>query len=340
MELLSKLRKIEKIRFYAGLILAGLILSVISGLALFMPHGEYLPVEATIVGKELDGTGSDAGYKFFIDYTAGGQTFRNVEFSSFDDKTEIGDKVTIEYDSENPANIRSEGGAAIPYVVLAAGLAALGFGAAKIGGALKQPAAELNEFNQVDYSRVTPEQAASVNTEEPWEKYYYHFTGKMNQSAVLETQDGRREVCYAEQMKMTALKPFIYEFRSRRTLKNVTREIGHTVSVTTGSVAGFRMPIKKSFTIDGVNNWEYLGSLGYSLEMQMQGLKPCFRVYRWGVEVASIETAGTDILKDGKDSLVGKLPTNGLFKVECAPSEADGVFLVCFCLDRALFLAD
>ncbi len=340
MKFLSKLRKIEKIKFYAGLILVGLVFSVLSGIALFAPHGEYLPVEATVVGKEAAGTSSDAEYRFFIDYTAGGQTFRNVEFSSFDAKTEIGDKVTIEYDSDNPANIRSEGGESVPYVILAVGLLALGFGLAKIGAAIRQPAAELDEFHLADAARQNEGSIVAPDPEEPWEKYYYHFTGKMNQSNILETQDGRREVCYAEQIKMTALKPYIYEFRSRRTLKNVTREIGHTVSVTSGTVYGFRIPIQKSFTIDGQNNWEFLASLGYTIDMELQGLKPCFTVMRGGVKVAYIETAGTDILTEGADRAVGKVPVNGLYKVECAPSEADGVFLVCFCLDRAFFLAD
>lgn len=182
--------------------------------------------------------------------------------------------------------------------------------------------------------------AQAQNEYETMRDYYFHWTGKLNQSYVLETP-AREAVYEAICDHIGVLRPYRYTFINRKTGTSRQHKVSHTV--TTGSGNGmedssFFIVESSRFKIDDVDNWEYLNSLGYSVEPKRSGIRLNFDVLHHGVPVAFLEAAGVNILKDGaKNPLGDKLPGTGLYKVSCMDADLEAVFMACFCVSRVEF---
>lgn len=341
MSLATTLRKIEKIRFYISLFIVGVLFTVISLFVLFAPKTEYATANGVIERIEAFATSADdsESYNVYVTFIDGnGTEHKDVLYPSYDSSMKPGDAVEVLYNPKSPDEIQAPGGDFIPYIILAVGIIAIAVSVIKVATAKKS----VNKNSPFESDPVISNAASATidNADEPVRDYYFHWTGKMNQSYVLETT-AREPACEAICDHMGVLKQSDYTFINRITGKTQEHKISHTVTKGYGDDLGgatIRAVASSDFKIDDVNNWDYLAGLGYSVVPKRTGIKLNFDVLRGGVPVAFLEAAGTNILKDGaKNPLGDKLPSTGLYKVSCKKSDLDGVFMACFCVSRVEF---
>ena len=346
MSFFNKFRKLQVVRFYAGLIAVGLLFTLIGGFLIYKTATvTYESTEATIVRVEefsdpsVESSNATAvRYRYFIDYEANGEKYSNVEFGEYTEPAFEGDKMTVYYNIDDPSQIKSDGSDLVIYVVFAVGIAALVFGIINLIKIIKKKSSDLNEYDRVDVSSFSQEQIDAIkNSTEPEYEYFFHYAGKFNQGYVLEDEN-KVHAYEANVISANLFKPYEFEFKNCITGEAENVSITHTVSTSVGSGDGMftGTPINSSFKINGKNNWDYLAENGFSFDMSLNGISPCFTVKHCGVEVAYIKTEGTNVVR-GKDSLLGKLPVNGIFSVKCRQSDIDMIFMVCVSIARAVF---
>lgn len=336
MNFLSKLRKYAKIRTLVGLLVIGILFIVIGTFVLKAPKAEKLTAEATIDQIVEERFGDETSHTVYLSFTdANGVRHENIEYGAYDSAMKEGGTVTIEYEAENPEAISTPGGEFIPYVILAVGAIAL---IASVIFGVKAICTKSDDYNELN--RVNTEKADSANVEaiknsnEPTAEYYFHFTGKMNQSYIMETPQ-RTPVFEAICDKIGVVSDYEYTFKNHQTGAAKSCKVSHTVTQSNGIGMGFSIATASNFKIDGIKNWDHLGDLGYSIEPGIQGIKLNFDLYHYGVAVGHIEAAGANILNDDKQSKLGDvLPAKGLYKVTCRPSDVEGAFYACFSAAR------
>ncbi len=342
MEILNKFRKAAKIRNAIGLLIAGIVLVGISIFIMRAPKVEYVTATAAIVDIQVehDDIENSEVYTVFVDYTIDGVDYKNVEYGSYSSSMSVGDTVDIEYDPADPSHIQAPGSDMIPYILLAVGAVSFVIGVVSTVKSFKQKASDLNEYNRVDMSKASEEKIEEIlNNAEPVNSYIFHFDKNIKQGYQLEDAE-HRTIYEANMTKFAVAKPFVFDFINHISGSVKTMKIGHTIATTTGMGQGnfgYAVPISSSFTVDGVSNWDYLAENGFGFDFRMNGIKPCFDVMHYGVNVAYIETAGTEALNEGTKNPLAKLPVNGIFRVECRNSDLDMVFMTCFSIARAIF---
>lgn len=221
----------------------------------------------------------------------------------------------------------------LPLVFAAVGVLCFALGLYKAVKQLKTPASELKQYDRIDPAASAPAGfAQTADPNEPAEDFVFHFTGKANQSYVMEDRIGAA-VYEAVTEKILALKPRPFVFRNLLTGEEDTRMIGAPLTVSLGSESSLGMNVSSSFKVDGQDVWELIASMGYGFSFSMKGLAPHFEVRRWNQPAGSVEMGGTGLVDPRyKDNPLGKLPTNGIFSVHCRRSDAPGFFLICFAL--------
>ena len=343
MDFLNKIRKIEKIRFYASAIVISLLITVISVIGIFAPKTERLPAKAVIsdIQSEYDGAAEQTNYSVYVDYEIDGQKYTHIDYGSYNSSMKVGDTVDIEYSAEDPENIQSPGSEKIPYITGAVGLAVLAACIVMLIKSAKQKSDDLEEYNRVDMSKADPVEIEKIrNSTEPLKNFTFQFDTKFPSQNYLMKDENKNVVYEAKMTKFSLVKPVAYDFINVFGNKTTSYQIGHTVSTSIGRTDGFgySVPISSAFTIDGVKNWDWLAERGYGFNFRMNGIKPCFDVMHYGENIAYIETAGTEILKDTETkNPIAKLPTNGLFRVQCRYSDIDMIFMICLSISRAIF---
>lgn len=341
MKFWNTVKKIERIRLYVTLFIVGLLFIAAACFAISVPKPEYASAEGTIQRLEpyTDTDGEDA-VNVFISYTDNdGNLHENVRYPSYSSSMEVGNAVTVLYDPANPEDVHAPGAEFIPYIILIIGFFAIVISIVQIWAGItknKNDSPFENTENPVD-----PSLAEQIwNDNSPKSDYYFHWTGKLNQSFVLETPE-RKAVFEAVCDHIGVLTPYRYTFTNHVTGESREHKISHTVTNRVGhgsDSVSFSVVSASEFKIDDVNNWTYLANLGYSVKPEQDGIKLNFDVLHHGVPVARLEAAGTNILKDSAGSLLGdKLPGTGLFKLSCKDSDLAGVFYACFCVSRVEF---
>lgn len=343
MEFLNKLRKIEKIRFYASFIIIALLIFAISVIGIVSPKTERLTATAVIseIHEEYDAAQEMTVYTVYVDYEIDGNKYSHIEYGSYDSTMKVGKAVEIEYNPENPEDIQSPGSEKIPYITGGVSLIAVIACIVMLVKSIKQKSSDSEEYNRVDISKADPAEIEAIrNSNEPMKNFTFQFDTKFPGQNYLMKDENKNVVYEAKMTKFSLVKPIAYDFINVFGNQTTPHQIGHTVSTSIGSTGGFgyRVPINSSFTIDGVKNWDFLAEKGFGFDFSMNGIKPCFDVKHYGVSVAYIETAGTEILKDTETkNPIAKLPTNGLFRVQCRYSDIDMVFMTCVSISRAIF---
>lgn len=334
------MRKAQKIRMGIGFAVAGALFLAMG--IFFLLNGankaDFAQASATIARIETfyDTVSESESGRTFVDYTVDGTTYRGIELGSWSSSMKEGDKVNILYDVNDPGNITTKGGLLVPYVAILAGLAALVFGVVTLRGGVSKSVKEMDEYNKVDMSRVDPAAVAAIeNDTAPMKDYLYHFSGKFPKLNYVMEDENREAVYEAVMEEVNLLKAVPYRFIDRRTGKERTMQIGHTIQTGSGD-EHVQVNLSSYFKIDGVKCWDYLAELGYSFEVMARGIRPIFDVYHYGVKVAHVETGGTNDVRE-KDNPIGKLPVNGIFRVNCRESDVEELFMVCFCISRAIF---
>ena len=341
MKFWNALRKIERIRFYISLLLVGLLFVVLSGIVISRPKAELVSADGVIERIEsYEGADGETQYRVFISYTdADGNRHEGLEYPAYSSSMKEGGTVGVQYDPASPEMIQSSDGAFIPYLILAVGLIAIAAAIIKmVQDSKKVPGDSPFETVQKPVDPIIAEQVG--NSDEPTKEYYFHWTGKLNQSYVLETPS-RVAVYEAVCDKIGVLKPYRYTFTDRRTGVSREHEVTHTNTTRYGDGTGhtsFSVVSSSGFKIDGRDNWAYLSDMGYSVVPERSGIKLNFSVRHGGVPVAYLEAAGVNILSDdAKNPLGDKLPATGLYKVSCRDADLEAVFVACFCVSRVEF---
>ena len=141
----------------------GVVFTIAGLISLSQPKVEGIQVEATIVDiiKEEMGTNADGytefSYTVYVDYTdKDGNEHKRVEYPGHEDDMVVGNKITAEYDPNNPGVLISNDSFIVSILFLAVGLVAVGFSIYKIITTIKKK--DINEFNRVDMSNVSETQ--------------------------------------------------------------------------------------------------------------------------------------------------------------------------------------
>ena len=341
MSFLKKLGKIERIRFFVTLFLLGVFFAVVSVVVLLMPQPELLSAEGTILYiDEYEGADGEMRAQTYIAYQdSNGVAHDNVPYPAYSSSMKEGDAVTVLYDPDHPERVQSPGGKYIPYVFLAIGVVAV-FGAiVSIAKGLKK-SENHSPFGDSE-RKVDPFLAEQVrNNDEITNEYYFHWTGKLNQSYVLETPS-RSAVFEAICDKIGVFSASEYTFKNHLTGYSKQHKIGKTVTTRYGSQVGnasYSVPTDSHFKIDDENIWDFLYKQGYSVELKREGIHLNFDIFYYNEPVAHLEAAGANLLSDDKQTLLGdKLTTPGIYKVWCKDSNLEAVFYICFCVSRVEF---
>ena len=194
---------------------------------------------------------------------------------------------------------------------------------------------EMNYFDKVDASKADPEVIETIrNSDEEQKEYYFHFCGKLNQSYILETPE-REPVYEINCDKMGIVNQYIYTFHNRLTGKSFTSKVSHTTTTEYGSET-FSLIDQSYFKVDGKNIWDMIAEKGYSLEPYLDKIAFSYHIKRYGIHVADIEAAGTNILKEyaGKGGLRDFAMMQGIYRIYCRESDIDGVALIDFAVSR------
>lgn len=165
------------------------------------------------------------------------------------------------------------------------------------------------------------------------ENFIFHYTGKMNQSYVMKTEDGT-VVYEAVCDKITLFKDTPYRFCDRIAGTESLKMISHTVTHTVG-VESFSGNIDSSFTVDKVHVWEMLAEEGFGYHFHLNGLAVCYDVTYNGEEAGTIQAAGTGTMNPKyKDNPIGQIPANGIFRISCSREFIPGFFMLCFAFSK------
>lgn len=334
---MNTIRKIQKIRFFAGMMLVGLLFCIVGGIVLTLPRSEMIEVDATILSIEEDEDSfDDVSYRVLVSYTdADGVFHENIEYPGYNSGMKVGKTVTVAYSADDPEALSSPGGELIPIVILAVGVVCVLVGLCFLIRTIRHGKAD--QLKSVDPTSADPSVIEEIrNNDEAEEEYYFHWTGKLNQSYVMETPS-RTPVYEAICQKVRFFRPTEYRFQDHRTGSSRTHMISHTVTVRYSS-GGFSVPDSSTFKIDGENNWAYLARNGYTLEPRREGIRLNFDLLRYGIPVAVLEAAGTNLLRDDESQRkLGDLPAPGVYRVRCKESDLEMVFMACFSASRVEF---
>lgn len=328
------IRKYKQLTFFFGLIIVGIVFTIVGVISLFQPKVEGVEVEAKIVDiiKEEMGTNADGytefSYTVYVDYTDNDGNFHNrIEYPIHNDDMVVGNTITVKYDPSNPNVLVADNSLFVTIIFIVVGLGAIVLSIVKIVNTIKNK--DINEFNKVDMSNVSQSQIESIkNSKEEEKEYYFHFTGTANQSYILETMD-RQPIYEARCDKVGIVSKYKFTFINHLNGREEEHLVSHVISSSYDSFV-----TSSNFKIDDVNVWDILGKEGYSLDPHFNGFKSYFDIFRYGVKVAKIELAGSKAYKEGAGKILGDVPIKGMFKVYAKDSDIDMVFLCAFILSK------
>lgn len=334
MKIFNVFKKFEKVRMAICFILVGVLFVVISTFGLTRPDGNFEKVDATITSITTEGTGDDTEYTVMVKYEVDGEKFEN-ELGTYKGNWNVGDTIECEYNVENHAEIRYGDGKLMLMAFCVIGVGAFCFGLIRLIKDIKTPSSELSQYDRV--KEIDNTEAEKIrNNNEIMQDYVFHFTGKMNQSYVMKDKNGI-PVFEGNSEGVRIFKATKFEFKNLITGESSEKMIGHTISETIGT-ENFSNTINSSFKIDGLNNWDYLASRGYGFNFSLKGIKCHYDVRHHGVNIGYIETAGTEVMNEKyKNNPLAKLPSNGIYRVQCQQSEIEMMFMICFCVTKTDF---
>ena len=333
---MKTIRKWMKLGNSVTLLLIGGIFIVLAAIAIFTRPKNLISAEGVITNIEsFEDPSGETQNQVFVSFTdPSGTSHENIPYPAYDSGMKVGESVEVLCRTDTCEEIEAASGKILPFVFLLIGCAAAAVSIRQIVNRKKAPS-----FSPFEASPSSEAPAPLVNEQSKdgtMEDYYFHWTGKMNQSYILETPS-REPVYEAICEHIGIFKPSRYTFVNRKTGESKRHEISHTATTRYGN-NGFSLVDASDFKIDGMNNWEYFHNLGLELVPQRNGIKLNFEVTRSNAPIAFLEAAGTNILKDDAKAPLGDmLPGPGLYRVSCKEHDIEGVFYACFCASRVEF---
>lgn len=332
MKIMNLIKKYSKVRAAFGMIVVGLIISIIAGVIFITPDkGTYEKVDVTITNIESEGTGEDTTYSVSVKYEVDGQEY-TAQLGSYQSNWKVGSVIECEYNVDDPANLREGNGKTMSLIICLVGLAVVAFGAVSFVKGIK---ASSDSFAQYDKGKEIDTQKAKEIQErnESKEEFVFHFTGRLNQDYVMKNRFGE-PVYEAKCSGIKLVKDTEYEFKNCSTGEISTKKISHTITQYNGN-ASFGTAMQSAFKMNDEICWDVLSDMGYGFDFSLNGIKAHYEVRHEGVNIGYAEIGGTGLMNEKyKDNPLGKVPTNGIFKIECPRSEVEAMFLICFCLSR------
>ncbi len=234
-----------------------------------------------------------------------------------------------------PGSWQSDSSPLVTGIFFAIGAVMIFFGVRGLKNVTGTTLEQANYFDKVDRNAADPRLIDEIkNNDQPVEEYYFHYCGKLNQSYIMETPD--REPIYEITCdKMGVLNDYIYTFKNHLTGKEFTSNVTHTVTTSYGT-DNFSLVDKSYFKIDDVNIWDYIANMGYSLEPYLDPVVFSFKVRHYGIEVADIKAAGTNILPEyeGKGGLRDMALGGGMYKIHCREDDIEAAAIIAFAATR------
>ena len=107
-----------------GFLLAGLAFTVVSIVILCQPKKELAECEGEIVeiSESYNPASESTEHEVFVDYEVNGTYYEHAPYFSYDSSMELGGKVTVLYDPDDPSQIQAPGFEIVPWVTLGAGV--------------------------------------------------------------------------------------------------------------------------------------------------------------------------------------------------------------------------
>lgn len=330
----SIVKKLLRARFFLGLFVVGIVF-VIGGI-MFMNRKQTTGTEttATITQIKEDYDSATEGYIYtvYVEYTDSEGTKHTAITDGYTSSMKEGSTITVKYDLSNPDVVSVNSMNFIPFVLLGLGALLIIVSIAKIIMTIKKPLEEENDLNKVKMNSVSQETIESIkNNDEDIQNYNFFMTTGARPNYVLETPE-HKIIYEAISLKLGLVTKYQYQFVNHLTGSEDVKEIGHTITSEMGE-GTLEFITDAHFSINGIRCWDTLGALGYALEPHLEGLGYTFDVSKYGVNVAKITSAGTN-LATSKNYKLGNIPTLGYFKIECKESDIEGIFLACFILSR------
>ena len=315
-------RKYKILSFWLVAFLVAVVFAVIGIIGVVQPKKETIEVEATVVEviTEVDEFDDTTSYSVYVNYTdEDGIPHVHVLWPKSTNKYKAGDVITVKYDVANPGDL-VEDSKVVSLIFAIVGVALAVVSVVVIVITIKKKS--LNEYNKVDMSQVSQEQIEEIkNNNEPVHTYYFKYTGKLNQSYILEDEENTPRM-EARCDKMGIVSKYQFTFVNHLTGRKTPHEVTHVTKVEHDN-----MITSSNFKIDGVNCWEFIGQKGYSLDPSITFSDLNYKVYHYGINVGEISIVA---LK----STFKEAPKNSAFKVCCKESDLEPFFYICFVMER------
>ena len=310
----------------AGLILLifGLILMGFSTDGYMETSGKVVEVITLPVAAD-----EEQQYDVLVKYTADGKEY-GATFSGLTQKYSAGDDIKVYYDPKDPekaANGSLPG--FIPPVLVAAGIAAIGFGVYKTIVAVKKSKA-LDESAGVfpDEAFEGFKEAGNVT------EYYVRFDGNALRPGYI-LEDADRNVLYEAKMTRQALvgaRSFTFVNHAANTSE--THEVGHTVQQTYDDSF---FTARSWFKFDGSNIWDKVHERGIRISTSLMSKFPhvVYDIALNGAPFAIAETSGIHVHEDEAAQHRLNVPAgNRYYRVWTSSGDLDALFLTVFAISE------
>lgn len=312
---------------------AGVILIVFGIILMTMSSGNYVETTAKVTSVtevvRID-TEDQQEYKIEFQYDVDGKTYDGS--FQLEKKYQVGDEMTIYYDSANPEKVtNTKNGNLIGVIMIAVGAVAIAGGVFITIKAFRKSKA-LDEA----IPGGKPDAAAfeGFKTAEGVTEYYFKFDGHSLKPGYL-IEDADRNLLFEGKMTKQALVGArTYEFHNHVTGSVAQHQVGHTVTQSFNDELFSR---KSWFKFDGQNIWDLLHEKGIRLTTDLHSKLPylVYNVSKNGAPFAIIETSSMYVHEDEEAEHKLVIPTGNLYyRAWTNSTDLETLFLTIFAISE------
>ena len=316
------------------LIPIGIILIVFGIIMLTMHSGKYEKTEGTITSVTESAVEEDQKqYDVGFTYTVNGTEYQD-SFPNLAGEYKVGDKIDVYYDVENPEGVTNSSlNGILPPILIAAGVAAIGYGAFRTARAFKK-SKELDKAagGQGGGARISFD---GFKTESGVTEYYFRFDGHSLKPGYLMEDANRKVLFEGKMLKNSLIGARVFEFTDHTTGKTEEHEIGHTKTETFNNEF---FSVKSWFSIDGKNVWDEIHRRGLRMNTALFSKFPnlVYEVTMAGEAFALIETSSMYVHEEDEAEHSLVVPTGRMYyRFWTASDDFDLLFLTIFAISES-----
>ncbi len=305
----------------------------------FFQSKGYEKTEATIVSIENDpdyipdpDTANDVRRIVTVKYTVDGKEY-TTKLDSDAPSYEVGKKVNIMYDPQNPEKITSGKGIGIYFMIAGAVILLL-----LIGLTIKKKLAVKN-------LKETQGETVYAPSEQGAQRELYFLTDLGTPKYGHRIEDRSRRVLYEAKMtKFTLTQPFGFDFIDHENGSVTPHLVGHKEDTEWDSLL---LDNHSTFELDGVSVWKHLRQNGVSVETALSAggstaIGAVYRILRDGAEIARAESASQYPHEEdaAEHRIAAAIPAEGFFRVWTRERNLDLLFVTLLAFARSSALDD